>query len=82
MAAMTVTSKGQVTIPLEIRKLLGIQPGDRVVFYRSEDGRVVVKPENVDIRRLRGLLKHPGAPVTLEEMDAAIARGAAGTTEP
>jgi antitoxin PrlF len=82
MAAMTVTTKGQVTIPKEIRDLLGIQPGDRVVFFRSEDGRVVVQPENVDVRRLRGLLKHHGEAVTLEQMDEAIARGAAGSTAP
>jgi len=82
MAAMTVTTKGQVTIPLEIRKLLGIQPGDRVVFFRSQDGRVVVQPENIDIRRLRGVLKHDGPPVSLEEMDGAIARKASGAFEP
>ncbi len=33
----TVTSKGQVTIPAEIRRLLEMEPGDRVVFRVTED---------------------------------------------
>ena len=40
---MKVTSKGQVTIPSEIRKLLGIEPGGEVIF-RVADGRVEILP--------------------------------------
>ena len=82
MASTAVTSKGQVTIPKKIRRILGIQPGDRVVFFQSEDGRIVVEPETVDIRRLRGLLKHEGEAVTVEEMDDAITRGASRSATP
>lgn len=82
MPATTVTSKGQVTIPKDIRDLLGIQPGDRVVFFEADDGRVVVEPETVDIRTLRGMLRHEGPPVSIEEMDEAIVRGAAGSDTP
>ena len=77
MPATTVTTKGQVTIPKPIRDALGIQSGDRVVFYRAEDGRIVVEPETVDIRSLRGILKHEGPPVSLEEMEVAVSREAA-----
>jgi AbrB family looped-hinge helix DNA binding protein len=38
----TVTTKGQVTIPKEVRELLGIKPGNAVAFEVDDDGRVVV----------------------------------------
>ncbi len=40
--ATTVTTKGQVTIPKEVRDLLGIKPGSSVTFEVAEDGRVVI----------------------------------------
>lgn len=76
MPAATVTSKGQVTIPKAVREILGVKAGDRLVFVQLEDGRIVVEPETVDIRSLRGMLGHQGPPVTVEEMDEAIARAA------
>lgn len=39
----TVTSKGQVTIPKEVRELLGIAPGDKVDFRRGGDGNIVIQ---------------------------------------
>ncbi len=38
----TVTSKGQITIPKRVRELMGIEPGSRVDFERSPDGRIVL----------------------------------------
>jgi AbrB family looped-hinge helix DNA binding protein len=38
--ATTVTTKGQITIPKEVRDLLGIKPGSAVAFEVDEDGRV------------------------------------------
>lgn len=40
--ATTVTTKGQVTIPKEVRDLLGIKPGSAVMFEVAQDGRVVI----------------------------------------
>ena len=39
----TISSKGQVTIPQEVRRRLGLEPGDRVEFV-VEDGRTIVRP--------------------------------------
>ena len=39
----TISSKGQVTVPQEIRKRLGLEPGDRVEFVVEED-RTVIRP--------------------------------------
>ena len=76
MAAATLTSKGQTTIPKEIRDLLGIGPGDKLDFVVESDGRVILRPATLDVRRLRGMLKRSGRKAdTLEEMDKAIAAG-------
>ncbi len=78
MAAATLTSKGQTTIPKEIRDLLGIGPGDKLDFVVESDGRVILRPATLDVRQLRGMLKRSGRKaVTLEEMDKAIAAGVA-----
>lgn len=76
MLTSTITSKGQITIPKEIRDLLNLRPGDRIDFI-VENGRIYVQPTDVDVRSLSGLLYKPDRkPVSLEEMDAAIAQGA------
>ena len=72
MPTSRVTSKGQTTIPKEIRDHLHLKPGDRVEFVTDEDGRVVVLPATVDAAELAGILKPPSRPVTLEEMTQAI----------
>jgi antitoxin PrlF len=77
MAKATLTSKGQITIPKEIRDHLGLSAGDRLDFQIAEGGAVLVEPETVDMRSLRSILK-PGRKVSLAEMDRAIRRGASG----
>jgi antitoxin PrlF len=76
MPVATLTSKGQITIPREIRQHLGVDAGDRLHFEVQPDGAVIVQPETVDIRSLRGALKRKSGRVTLADMDAAIRRGA------
>lgn len=69
----TLTSKGQATIPKEVRERLGIKAGDTVKFFIQPDGRVVMLPVR-PISALRGVLHRPGRkPVTVEEMDEGIA---------
>jgi len=77
MPAAKLTSKGQVTIPKEVRDELQIDTGDRVLFVIRDDGVVELRPETVDIRDLFGLLKSKRRrPVTVEEMNEAIRRKA------
>lgn len=77
MATATMTSKGQTTIPKEIREKLGLHPGDKIDFVMGEDGIVSLRPITIDVRDLCGFLKKPGQRVaTLEDMDAAITEGA------
>jgi len=73
----TLTSKGQATIPKAIREHLGLKPGGRVKFFIHPDGTVVILPK-LPASALRGFLKHRGPPVSIEQMDQAIAEAAAG----
>lgn len=73
----TITSKGQVTIPKPIRDRLRLEPGDKIDFALQEDGDLRVMPVTASVTRLKGMLSKPTAPVSLAEMEAAIARGAA-----
>jgi AbrB family looped-hinge helix DNA binding protein len=45
MAATTLTSKGQVTVPKNVRDFLGIGPGSKVMFDLTPKGDVVLRPE-------------------------------------
>jgi len=76
MPTSTLTSKGQLTLPKQIRDLLKVGAGDAVDFVLGSDGEIRVRAGHVDVRDLRGLLHKAGRrPVTLDEMDAAIERG-------
>jgi AbrB family looped-hinge helix DNA binding protein len=80
MAASTLTSKGQITIPKEVRDRLGVQEGDRIVFQFDEQGRVILRPESRDpLEGLVGLLRHRAKerPPTVEEMNEAVRARAA-----
>jgi AbrB family looped-hinge helix DNA binding protein len=71
-----VTAKGQVTLPRAIRDQLDLKPGDRVKFFIHPNGSVVMLPMR-PASALRGMLKRPGQkPITIEEMDEAIAAAA------
>jgi antitoxin PrlF len=72
MALSIITSKGQTTIPGEIRRHLKLRPGDRVEFIVEPDGRVILVPATMDASEPKGLLALAPRPVTLEEMEAII----------
>ncbi len=75
MPVTTVTSKGQITLPKEVREYLHVGEGDRLEFLIDEGGEVRVRPVAGSVEGLFGLLRRPGAPPrSLEEIDEAIAR--------
>lgn len=70
----TVTSKGQVTIPKEVRTHLHVHAGDRVEFRIGGEGEVHLLPLTRPVRDLYGILERPGVePVSQEEADRTIA---------
>ena len=71
----TMTSKGQVTLPKEIRDKLGLTAGAKLDFWIEPDGRIIVRKVEPNPLSIRGLLKSPlERPPTVAEMDAGIAR--------
>ena len=52
-ADATVTSKGQITIPKEIRETLGVDAGTTMEFTLDEDGNLSVRPKTPPMDRLR-----------------------------
>jgi antitoxin PrlF len=77
MSTATMTSKGQITIPAETRARLRLVPGTRIDFVQNERGETVLRPKTGDIRRLKGVIKYDGPPVSLEDMDRAVREAAA-----
>lgn len=74
MASATVTSKGQVTIPVDVRTRLGLSTGDRVEFVLNEEtGHYEVMPATHSVTALKGIIRKPAKPVSIEDMNAAIA---------
>jgi AbrB family looped-hinge helix DNA binding protein len=71
MAAFaTLNSKGQVTVPREIRDRLGLKAGDKVTFALLSDRTVVMRAKTKKLADLAGLLTRPGQPtVAVEEMN-------------
>ena len=57
MSESTITSKGQVTIPAEIRKAMSLSAGARVVFTQLDDGTTVMRAKTRSVLELKGLLK-------------------------
>ena len=78
MTTATLTSKGQITIPKEVREALGVGAGDRLEFVEEEKGVYKVVAATRDVRHLKGLVGKPAKPVSIEAMKRAIARGASG----
>ena len=77
MTTATVTSKGQITIPAQIREALHVGAGDRVEFVALESGRYELIAVTRPVTALKGMFGKPGKVVSIEDMNVAIAaRGA------
>jgi AbrB family looped-hinge helix DNA binding protein len=73
MAIATLTSKGQITIPVEVRKKLRLRPGDRIDFILEEGGGVRLKAHKRPLTELLGSLKGVGRrPLTVEQTREAV----------
>ena len=73
MPTSSLTSKGQTTIPLEVRRKLGLKPGDKIDFVIEDNGRVSLRPATSDVAELKGLLKRSGQRrLSVDEMNEAV----------
>ena len=67
-----ITTKGQITLPKDVRDRHGLRPGDRVEFV-EEDGKTWVRPRNLRAVDLIGILgPPPNGPKTLKEIEEGI----------
>jgi antitoxin PrlF len=67
--ATTMTTKGQVTVPREIRDRLGLKSGDKMAFTMLSDGTVLMRPKTRRLADLAGSLTRTGQPkVAIEDM--------------
>lgn len=74
---VTVTDKGQLTVPKVLRDQFGIEPGSKLDFEAQPDGTLRVRVLTRGAGSLFGLLHQPGAKArTVREMDAGIAEAA------
>lgn len=81
MATATLTSKGQMTLPKDVRDDLKLEPGDKVDIVK-EGNRYVLVPRNVRAEDLYGILHRPGdRRMTPEEEDEAYAAALAEEDE-
>jgi AbrB family looped-hinge helix DNA binding protein len=78
-AYATLTSKGQVTLPLEVRESLGVSQGDRLEFRWVGPGRYEVVVASRPVNALKGILGPVAASLSAEQIEAAIAEGALGS---
>jgi antitoxin PrlF len=73
---LTVSARGQVVLPKDLRERLGVTAGGKLEA-RLEEGRVTIHPKTRGIAELIGMLHRPGMrPLSLEEIDSAIAESA------
>lgn len=68
MPTATMTSKGQITIPKEVRKELGLKPGVQIAFYQLRPGQVMLRAKTGSIMDLEGCIPSGDRPMSIEEM--------------
>ena len=79
-ASATMTSKGQITVPKEVRDDLGLVNGSRILFAKLPDGSYRLAAKTGSIEDLIGMLYDPArAPLTIDEINEAIAEGGAAS---
>lgn len=77
MTTATITSKGQITIPADVRHTLAVEAGDRVEFVQIEPGQYLFVAANRSVTELKGMFGKPSKVVSIEDMNRVIAsRGA------
>ena len=74
MSTATLTSKGQITIPIAVRNELQLDTGDRVEFVQIAPGRFELIANTSDVTELKGLCGIPKKTISIKAMNQAIAK--------
>jgi antitoxin PrlF len=78
----TITSKGQITIPIELRRATGLDAGMQVEFIVNARNRIELVPRHADIRALRGVVSAPRQAIGAADMRRAATEGLAVAAQP
>ena len=73
MPSAILRSRGRITIPAQVRTSLGLRSGDRVEFVEIEAGLFAIRAATHSVQCLKGMIRKPRVPVSVEDMNAAIA---------
>jgi antitoxin PrlF len=68
MSNATLTSKGQTTIPKEIRDKLGLKAKDRLNFTLLHDGTVIMRVKNKSLAEISSVINYQGPVIPIEKM--------------
>ena len=72
MSTATLTTKGQITIPIAIRASLGLETGSRIEFIEADNGQYLIMAATSPVQALKGLLLKPSSVVSIEKMNEVI----------
>lgn len=72
---VTLTTKGQITLPKSLRDALHLKTGDKIFFEEQDGGAYLLKARTTDVSVLKGCVAYEGVK-TLEDMEAAIVENA------
>ena len=79
MIIATITAKGQITIPVEVRQALGLDAGDKIAFEEVAPGLYAFRPaQKMPVTVLKGMFGEPRRAATVEQMNNAIRKRGAG----
>ena len=76
MPTATLTSKGQITLPSELRRSLSLNSGDQIEFFNLADGSYALRPLTGSVRDLKGIVPKPAKLVSLAQLKRAVVAGA------
>jgi len=71
MLQSIMTSRGQITIPIEIRAQLGLISGNKLEFLIRDD-QIIMLPINKSIKKLKGILPKPDITLSCDAMNEVI----------
>ena len=79
----TLTSKGQMTLPMAVRSRLGLEAGDQLLVTVQDSDTIILKRRpSAPVSELRGLLPRPKRGLSIQEMDAGVAAHLAAKHRP
>ncbi|WP_109507013.1 AbrB/MazE/SpoVT family DNA-binding domain-containing protein [Nocardioides speluncae] len=77
MVVATLTSKGQITLPKEVRDDLGVEAGSKIAFIRTSRDTYAIRVTGKPLMRLSGSLKYDGPPIDADEYERRFAKALA-----